>query len=220
MTRSIERNLAQSVWYAAQAQHAWFETSDEFKQLADKFQALNESVSLSMSLESISVYVTGDKALLATCIKFLRAAGYVTSAEPPKPNQPQWTPTYRREDQNSDEFWTKTAAEREESMSQYPTVNLYFSSSVCKVVQVGTEMKEVPIFDVRCGDQTVEEPTASSAVGSGAEIKSLETLAEPESTEAVAVNNDESVSPLEPSSEMLPNEHAALEKRLEDEIPF
>ena len=75
--------------------------------------------------------LTGDRALLAQVWKILRAAGYRPTERVPR------TVALT----NFSTYWQR---------GDEPRLWLYFSSTVCRLVQVGTETVEKPIYRVTC----------------------------------------------------------------------
>ena len=79
---------------------------------------------------TIDVRATGSKETLVAIIRVLRKHGWETDAKPVD-NEPSFMAFYGHEDS---EF----------------RVWFNFSSTVCRRVKVGTELKEVPIYEVVC----------------------------------------------------------------------
>ena len=80
---------------------------------------------------SLDFHFSGDKALLNRIWHIMRSNGWEATREPPEANATSWNG-----------FWEKPGA----------TVKVWisFTSTVCKRVQVGTQMVEQPIYEVRC----------------------------------------------------------------------
>jgi hypothetical protein len=79
-----------------------------------------------------TIRVSGDKDVLTTCIRIFRRYG-VKAWSAPEENSPEYSA-----------FFTPEEA---------PDTDLFlfsFTSTVCKRVRVGTETREVPIYEVRC----------------------------------------------------------------------
>jgi len=97
--------------------------------------------------DSLNLNFAGDKAKLLAVARILRAAGFsATTNTPPKKGDTTWYAYYENPD----------CAER---------VWLYFTSSVCKRVKVGTETIQRDVYETRCGDlsSTAEEISGPSA---------------------------------------------------------
>jgi len=88
----------------------------------------------------LHVYVTSNIRQLADVWKELRLLGYATDY-----TEPTDEATNEREIK-----FTKTIEGVIADM-----VTLHFTSTVCKRVQVGTELKEVPVYELRCGEEEV-----------------------------------------------------------------
>lgn len=100
----------------------------------------------------LNVFVTGDVRKLADVWKELRLLGYKTDYQEITEETP--------EDKNEREIkFTKTV-----EGVVVDTVTLHFTSSVCKRVQVGTVMKEVPVYEIKC-----EEPAPDQVQIDGGE---------------------------------------------------
>lgn len=81
---------------------------------------------------SFDVSLTGNKEDLNTLFRILRAEGWEPSSRPEEPAS-YWSSFWHKEGLNL-LVWTS------------------FSSTVCKRVKIGTETKEVDIYEVRCDE--------------------------------------------------------------------
>jgi hypothetical protein len=81
----------------------------------------------------LQISFTGDKHRLADVVRILRTNGLSTENAPPAPNSSSWNAWYYHEDREISAF-------------------VYFTSSVCRRVQVGTRTEEVPVYETRCGE--------------------------------------------------------------------
>jgi len=81
--------------------------------------------------DSVNLNITGDYAVLKAIFHAFREAGYFPSDRPNELKQPSFSCYFNRPDHDF-QFWVN------------------FSSTVCKRVQIGTEMKEVPIYETVC----------------------------------------------------------------------
>ena len=102
-------------------------------------------------LGSIDLAFTGDGDRLGKVWAILRRHGYSTHSRP------------KKGDMTFSAFWDCEGQSK---------IWMSFSSSICKRVQVGTEMKEVPIYETRCDelDFTALEGPTLSIVPSAPEI--------------------------------------------------
>lgn len=124
----IDQEFANSFKYLTESLREWSERRVLYTPLVEKFEGINAEPQWSSNY--LYVPVTGDKAKLAQAIRILRTAGLV-SENKPKPNQPSFQSFY-------------------EDAGKTRKVYLNFTSSVCKRVQVGTKMEEVPVYQVKC----------------------------------------------------------------------
>lgn len=81
---------------------------------------------------------SGDKKKLTSIIRLLRTNGwdYKEDIAPPKENEPSWSAFWHHPDLVGTRIW------------------FWFTSSVCRRIQVGTRTVEEPIFETRCGEET------------------------------------------------------------------
>ncbi len=85
----------------------------------------------------VRMSVSGDKHKFAAAVRALRTKEFTTDYDPPKKGQSHYTAVYRRDD--------------------IEDVTLSFSSTSCRLVQVGTktETKEVPVYETVCDELIV-----------------------------------------------------------------
>lgn len=103
----------------------------------------------------LNVNVTGDAKRLAQCVRIFMTAGFKSAASKPKKGDTSWYSYYKHPDCLLD-IW------------------FHFTSSVCKRVQVGTKLEEVPVYETRCDDITSEiEPVATPEAITEAEATEL-----------------------------------------------
>lgn len=129
--RDITTTLRRQLSDMHEALAWWTNRQADFADLVEKLQ--NAGLTVSLSSGGLDVSGSGDKALLITAFKLLRGAGFVPNS------RPEATATY---------FGTYFRHEELSSRSIY----FSFSSSVCRRVQIGTELKEVPVYEVQCGE--------------------------------------------------------------------
>lgn len=128
---AIEKELADDMKSIAERIQHWYDTKGVYTDLIEK---LDEIDGLEVSGGwSLYVRAHGDGALLTKIIRAVRTSGWDTITEPPTANSSSWYATY-----------TKPL--------EQGSVTVSFSSTVCRRVQVGVEVKEVPVYEVRCGD--------------------------------------------------------------------
>lgn len=86
----------------------------------------------------VHVNLFGGKEEITSLIRILRTSGFSTKAEPPQEHSPDWAAIY-----NKPGFDV--------------AFSINFCSRVCQFVKIGTKTvaKEVPVYSVKCGDETI-----------------------------------------------------------------
>lgn len=126
------------------------ETVSLLPDLFRRLEEMNLDVGFNLDNTWINLSFTGDGAKLGEVWGLLRRHGYKTNCRPVKGE----TQFYA--------FW-----EREGAVQFF----MCFSSSVCRRVQIGTEMKEVPIYETQCGElPEIEEDNKEVAVVDSGEV--------------------------------------------------
>lgn len=115
------------------------------------FEQLDIDPGFDLDNEYITLQFTGDGEKLKQVWGLLRRNGYKTDHHP------------KRGDTQVYAFWDR------EGQAQ---IFMYFTSTLCKRVQVGTEMKEVPIYETQCGElpEIESEDTPVAVVASPDDI--------------------------------------------------
>lgn len=80
-----------------------------------------------------NISFTGDKDALVNVVRLLRIHGWNTHADKPKKGDSSWCAWYNHPECPV-QIW------------------LYFTSSVCRRVKVGTKMEQVDVYETQCGD--------------------------------------------------------------------
>lgn len=104
---------------------------EEIKQVARNL--LEEEVSVVscfMDVYSVDINVSGDYAVLKAIFRAFRKAGWEIESKPEE-REPTFITWIKKPDCEL-KWW------------------LSFSSTICKRVQIGTEMKEVPVYEIQC----------------------------------------------------------------------
>jgi hypothetical protein len=106
-----------------------------------------QKLKIETTLDSnLNVSISGDAKKLAAVVRIFMISGFKPSNSKPKQGDMSW-----------------------HSYFHHPTCAIdiwfYFTSSVCKRVQVGTEMKEVPVYETQCDDITSEMLEETQPVG-------------------------------------------------------
>lgn len=106
-------------------------TVSSFPALFRTFEELDLTVNFGLDSSYIQLSFAGDGESLKTVWGHLRRAGFNTHTRPNKGD----TTFYA--------FWKQDG---------HADIFMMFSSTMCRRVQVGTEMKEVPIYETQCGE--------------------------------------------------------------------
>lgn len=99
--------------------------------------------------DSINLNFAGDGRKLGEVWGLLRKAGYKPNAHPKKGDTSFYT------------FWTH---------DEHAKIWLNFTSTMCRRVQVGTQMVEQPIYEIQCGELPELEAPAQAVVEVADEI--------------------------------------------------
>jgi hypothetical protein len=110
---------------------AFKKTVTALPELFRGFEQIDIECSFDLDNEYITLQFAGDGEKLKQVWGLLRRSGYNTSHRPKKGD----TQVYA--------FWDRT---------DHAQIFMYFTSTLCRRVQIGTEMKEVPIYETQCGD--------------------------------------------------------------------
>lgn len=134
MDDPIDIYLAEAAIALVKQRRRWELARDFYRPLINAFQRMGLEPRLT---DAVDLNFTGDAHKLASVVRVLRTAGFNTSASKPVKGDTTWHAYY-------------------EHPGCELKVWIYFTSSVCKRVQVGTELKEVAIYETRCED--ISEP--------------------------------------------------------------
>jgi hypothetical protein len=128
---AIDIHLSEENIAFAKRKARWIASKPHILPLIDKFVALGHEPHFGDSY--LSINFTGDAKALADVVRALRNSGWDTKSDKPKPGDTSWQAYYTKEDCKVDVF-------------------LWFSSSVCRKVKVGTKLVEQDVYEVQCGD--------------------------------------------------------------------
>jgi hypothetical protein len=150
----IEIALAEQALSLAKSRAKWNSIRDFYRPIVNALHRLGLEPRLS---SDVDLHFSGDAHKLASVVRILRTAGFSTTAARPKQGDTQWSAYYHHPDCGT-------------------SVWLYFTSSVCKRVKVGTKMVEQDVYEVQCGDITAaDEPPALTIVPAPASLEADET---------------------------------------------
>lgn len=129
MSRNITADMVESIKYASEVLEWWNSYGALYKDLVSKLEALGYEVTLSHT--GVDVKGSGDRKMLVGAFRALRTAGFNTGRRP------------GAKDSYYSAFFDHPELRR---------IWFAFSSTVCQRVQVGTEVKEVPVYETQCVD--------------------------------------------------------------------
>lgn len=131
MIKMLE-NINDSIQYANKRLASYLEHREWIDELV---AAIPEEVLQNASVTSYSLDLSaiGNSGALSTVWRALRTRGWNTTKDKPEPGDIGWSGFWRHPDHEYQIFLT-------------------FSSTVCKRVQVGTRMEEMPVYEVRCDE--------------------------------------------------------------------
>lgn len=133
----IEEEMAAQLKYYADTITAWAKARKTLEPIVEQLEKLDINPTWWGSY--LQVNFSGNKDKLVQVIRIVRAAGLKNREAP-------------TESKTGFQCWYKPTDDPRAEFSLY----LNFTSSVCVRVKVGTEMKEVDIFEVKCGDDLPE----------------------------------------------------------------
>jgi hypothetical protein len=142
----IENDLINDVIRATNRMNCWMQQRQHFLPVVD--EPYLQNVRFSWTGSELYIGASGGKEELETIFHCLALHGFRLPAEAKRPaeNQPEWTGNFY-----------KTVKDPIEGLptTQY-RIYVSFTSLYCQRQQVGTEMREVPIFKIICGDTPIE----------------------------------------------------------------
>ena len=107
---------------------------DKLADQIDAIPALREKVNIQADTYSFDLQIAGNKQDLEAVWALLRRAGFECKGKRPEKNTTSWSGWFRKDGFEG-------------------SVYLSFHSTVCRRVQVGTKMEEVPVYEVNCGEE-------------------------------------------------------------------
>ena len=125
---NITQTLADDLRRIAERINWWQENKIKFEPLMPQLESMGADVGL--GYQTLDISLTGNKADLTALWKLLRGNGYAPDTRP-EAKATHYCSYWEGKDSK---LW------------------VYFTSTLCKRVQVGTEMREVAVYDIQCGD--------------------------------------------------------------------
>ena len=126
----IDEKLTQEVSEIETRRERWLDIREYFLPLVRRFKGLE--IEPSFDGRDINLSFSGDKAKLTSVIRILRTNSFDTDAEAPKANSNYWSAYFTNAEDSRIQFW------------------ISFSSTVCRMVKVGTKMVEQDVYEVQC----------------------------------------------------------------------
>jgi hypothetical protein len=128
---NILEDITQSLQYASERFLFWQTNKEKLQPILDELEQVVTVTNASVTSHTLDLSATGGKKEFLSLFQILRSHGYSPSYE------------YEEKWEMAGRFWKKDGQ---------PSIWVFFCSTACKRVQVGTEMKEVPVFEVRCDE--------------------------------------------------------------------
>lgn len=146
---SIDQALADMLKYQSEQLISWSLARGVLEPVVIALDA--KEIPCSYWLNTLHVQTAGDKKRLAEVVRIFRTNGFATTKKP-EAKQTEYQAYFGLEGKDLSEM----------------RILLTFTSTVCRRVQVGTETKEVPIFEIQCGDgdEDVDTDTPDAAPAS------------------------------------------------------
>lgn len=132
---SVDLELAQSALSLAERRQKWEAMKDFYLPIIRALQRLGTEPKLS---GDIDVSFAGDSHKFSAVVRVLRTNGFTTKQPAPKAGQAEWHGYYANPKVDT-KVW------------------LYFTSSVCRRIKIGTKMVEQDVYETVCGEIGVEE---------------------------------------------------------------
>jgi hypothetical protein len=128
----IEIQLAEDTLALVKKKMKWAAAKEILRPISNAMMLIGIETRLDST--HFNVVFSGDKELLTKAVRILRVAGFsFDPSDRPKAGETSWS-TYFRHPDCQINIW------------------FYFTSTVCKQVQVGTKTVEVPVYEVQCGE--------------------------------------------------------------------
>src|ERR1700677_367322 len=132
----IEISLAENALALAKKRQRWNQVKEFYRPILNALTRLGLEPALS---SDVDLQFSGDAPKLAAVVRILRTSGFETTSPRPKQGDTTWSARYVHPECGVN-IW------------------LYFTSSVCKRVKVGTKMVEQDVYETQCGDISGIEP--------------------------------------------------------------
>ena len=145
LVKTIEDDLMQSVCRATEAMKCWLAHRQHFIPVIEDTRM--KDTFCTWASDKLYVQASGNGEQLTTLFRALAWNNFhlLENAKRPQEKQPEWQGTFRKK-------WTDVVGNE-------LTFEIFvqFSSTYCQRKQVGTEMKEVPVYEVICSEVPSED---------------------------------------------------------------
>lgn len=131
MKETVESRLAEEMARMAELMARWAKWKDNYAPIIDFIE--NGIGDCRMTYSSLDITLTGSYGMFLGVVERLEELGYSLNKDLPDTTQTYFSSFMRREDDAA-------------------PVYISWSNAYCERVQVGTEMVEQPIYEVRCTD--------------------------------------------------------------------
>src|SRR5580700_1151796 len=117
---------------------AWQATVNCFPGLFSKLEEFGLEPSFNLNDGGIDLNIAGSPEMLTKVWRELRRAGFKNDSFPSDRKDGTFSTYWRADD-------------------EYARIWMYFASTLCRRIQVGTKMIEQPIYETQCGEMPLEE---------------------------------------------------------------
>lgn len=132
-TDKILKEIHETIQYQNERSKSWFQIVSQISPLIEELESLEIDIGF---YSTLSMRANGDRVLLAKIFRIFRRNGFKCDSPRPKKNASSWDGHFQKPGLPHLFF-------------------VYFASTVCQMVQVGTKTVEVPVYEVRCGGEPV-----------------------------------------------------------------
>lgn len=144
----IETDLMESVCRATDAMKCWLTHRQHFIPVIEDARMRN--VHATWSQDKLYIEASGNADQLTVLFRALAFHDFHLDKDwkRPEENQPEWRGNFRKN-------WTDAGGQ-----DWFFDIYVSFCSTVCQLVQVGTETRELPVYKVVCGELAYDETVA------------------------------------------------------------
>ena len=145
----IRKTLNGEIASARRQRDKWEEIEQYYSETLLKIALLRKEGPYDSNIDvsggsALFIHARGNAKLLTEIVRALRTTGWNSKNQRPEKTQTTWQADWDHQNVPS-------------------RIYLFFSSTVCNRVQVGVEMKEVPVYEIQCTED-IGEATVEAAV--------------------------------------------------------